>query len=660
MMKKRPIVYLLLFSFMLTILLPVSAPAATPSFSDTANHWAADYISQLASSGYIKGYTDGKFKPDNTMTKAEFTRVLIAALGNTATDTTTNSYSDIKGHWAKASINEAVKLGILVVSEDPNGFKPDEGIMRSQAAAMLVRALGKAPDSTPVSFKDKTTIDKSMYKGYIKTASDLGLISGFPDGNFEPFTTMTRAQVCTVIFKFLNQLNGTSGNLPASSTASFTGSVTTIAIGEQSYNIATTPIYLNINFQDIRVSSIISSTSSFKLNGLHTINLNSESDNPDLIVNNNRYGVKSYTISGNKLVVNTSCRKFNKISAGTYSFGSDYVKLYINSANSERYLSDLEIESEYNVKVAGKNYNLSQDKITVALNQDFYDIEKITLSTTETTAQLSKTDPVIFNGMSISDIMAIFTGTTTLSLSEIKSIDFILSGKRYSMSQVTMDAKGNFTYNGTTYSPVDVIMIVNNDTQYKINNVAVTNSKFLFYCSEGSNHEWVVINNEYYDFDDVRIIWGGGVYDLDEVMVASRNILRIDGRQYDLDSSFKVRYNNKVYDIERIEYDTDVQATVIKTGSQSSNNIANQPSKYVFYRGTSEYQEGTDNATIYVDGSWIDFDQILITDPSYLNYKNTSYTLIGIRVKIDKVEFKVIDTSWHGRTQVLDLYIEET
>ncbi|MDD2620307.1 MAG: S-layer homology domain-containing protein [Syntrophomonadaceae bacterium] len=658
-MKKKPLVCMLLIAFVLTFLLPVQAMAATQNFPDIKGHWAENYISQLAASAYVKGYLDGKFKPDNNMSKAEFITVLIASMGTSATDKTTNNYSDTSKHWAKAQINEAVKLGILVPSEDSSGFGPDEAIKRSQAAAFLVRALGKSPDSNPVSFADKATIEKSMYKEFIKTASDLGLISGFPDGNFDPFASMTRAQVCTVIVKFINNLNGTSGSLPAPNTTSTGGNINTITIGAQSYPINSTPIYFSIDFHDIRASSINAGSTSFSLNGLHTINLNSESNNPDIIVNNNRYGVKNYMISGNKMLVTASCRKFNKINSGTYTFGSDFVKLYINSANSEHYLSDMEISDEYNVKIAGKTYKLNQDKITVELNQDFYDIKKITLGDNDTIAQLSKTDPVIFNGMSMSDIMAIFTGTTTLNTAQISTIDFILGGKRYKMSQVIMDAKGNFTANSTNYSPVDVIMIIDG-TQYKINNVAVTNSKFIFYCGEGSTHEWVVINDEYYDFDDVRILWSSSLYDLNEVMVVGRNLLRIKGKQYDLDSSFKVRFGNKVYDIERIEYNSSLGVTEIRTGSLSSSNLANQPAKYVFYRNTSIYQEGTNNATLYVNGSWIDFDEILIIDPSHMSYKNTNYDLIGTRIKISKIEFKIVDTSWHGLTQVLDLYMEET
>ncbi|MEN6326286.1 MAG: S-layer homology domain-containing protein, partial [Syntrophomonas sp.] len=495
-MKKKPIVYLLLFSFMLTILLPVSTPAATQSFSDISTHWAKDYISQLASSGYIKGYTDGKFKPDNTMTKAEFTRVLIAALGSTAADETTNSFSDIKKHWAKASINEAVKLGILVTSEDPNGFRPDEGIMRSQAAAMLVRALGKDPDSTPVSFKDRLTVEKSDYKGYIKTASDLGLISGFPDGNFEPFTTMTRAQVCTVIVKFLNQLNGTSGNLAASSTTPVTGGINTIVVGEQSYNIGTTPIYFNIEFQDIRASSISSGTGSFKLNGLHTIDLNSESKNPDITVNNIRYGIKKFAVTGNNLIAYTDCRKINKIIIDQRTYKSDYVELYVNAATTDYFLSDLGIVDANTVKLKSDTYKLNKERISISLDNEqyFYDIEKISLGDTDTQPVLEECDPLVVKGLSRSDIAAIFSGYTTLDLYDLDDMAFIIDGEKYTFDKVELDASGNFIVDEENF-PVDKVIITKDDLKYDINKIIMDNGKFIFYCDEGTEHNWVIIDD---------------------------------------------------------------------------------------------------------------------------------------------------------------------
>jgi hypothetical protein len=65
-----------------TLVFPATALGAK-EFSDTKGHWAISYIQDLADQGYINGYPDGTFKPDRTMTKAEFTTALIGSLGIT-------------------------------------------------------------------------------------------------------------------------------------------------------------------------------------------------------------------------------------------------------------------------------------------------------------------------------------------------------------------------------------------------------------------------------------------------------------------------------------------------------------------------------------------------------------------------------------------------
>lgn len=656
-MQKKFLVSLLFLSLVFNSFIFFTPPlSAAGSFPDTRNHWAEDYIQQLSGLNYLAGYPDGTFKPDRDMSKAEFITVLTLSLGVEANDKTTLNYRDTAKHWALPRINEAVRQGILVPAEDPDGLRPDDSIKRSQAAAMLVRALGKAADNGPLPFNDRNEVEKSMYRGHIKTAYDLGLIAGFPDGNFEPFRNMTRAQVCTVISKFLTA-RGIS--VPLIPSVSPSGSIDTLALGELLFDLRTTPIYIKINFTDIKISSITAAGSSVLINGSHKVNLESGIDNPDLIINENRYAIRRYSLSGNKLVAYPSCRKFNRISPGTYTYNSDYIKLFINSVNSERYLSDLDIIDENTVKMGDKSYNLIQDKITIQLDKDFYDIKRIILGDKETTPQLNKTDPVLFEGLAMSDVLAIFTGTTTLNLTNLSRIDFVLGGKRYTMSQLKLDAKGNFTAGGNNYPPAEAIMIING-SQYRINHIDVNNSKFIFYCDAGSTHEWVIINNEYRNPDDVRILWDGGVYELDEIITVKRNVLRIKGRQYDLDSSFKLRFDNKTYDIDRIDYDASVQATVIETGKISTGYLANQPQKFIFFKGNSKLREGSNNVSVYVNYNWVDFSQILIADPVHLTYKNSSYELIGSRIKIDRVEYKVVDTSWHGLSQVLDIYLEET
>lgn len=71
---KRPFI---LFLFMLTLCISVpSAETAAVTFSDTQGHWAENYIYQTAGVGLIHGYPDGTFRPDQTITRAEFITIL--------------------------------------------------------------------------------------------------------------------------------------------------------------------------------------------------------------------------------------------------------------------------------------------------------------------------------------------------------------------------------------------------------------------------------------------------------------------------------------------------------------------------------------------------------------------------------------------------------
>jgi hypothetical protein len=116
--------------------------------------------------------------------------------------------------------------------------------------------------------------------------------------------------------------------------------------------------------------------------------------------------------------------------------------------------------------------------------------------------------------------------------------------------------------------------------------------------------------------------------------------------------------DNKTYYINDIDYDTSQETTIIDTGDLANNTMANQPSKLVFFNNNVEYQDGSIGATIYVDGNWITFDQIFISDASHFTYQNTTYALIGSQIKINDLTFTVIDTSWHGSTQVMDVYLQ--
>nr|WP_254075724.1 Ig-like domain-containing protein [Paenibacillus tritici] len=120
-----------------------SAVTSGVSYADlTAGHWAANAIDQVTRSGIMKGYGDGSFKPNQTITRAEMatmlSRLIPGAQGNAA------SFSDVAGHWAQAAINRMSQAGIITGYEDGT-FRPNQTLTRAEAVTIVNRALGIAP-----------------------------------------------------------------------------------------------------------------------------------------------------------------------------------------------------------------------------------------------------------------------------------------------------------------------------------------------------------------------------------------------------------------------------------------------------------------------------------------------------------------------------------
>lgn len=657
---KKGYVYILILAFFLAFCAPGPVTVAG-DFPDISQHWGKDFIVNLAAAGYIKGYPDGTFKPDNTVSQAEFISVLINCMGVTPTDTTSQYFNDTSKHWALGSINEAVKRGILLPSEYSNMLRPDNGLKRSQAAAMMVRALGKQEDNGTIPFTDQKDVESSQYRGYIKTAFDLKLLTGYPGGEFKPFEYITRAQMCKVILNFMEinaQAPVDSWQPPVDNNLTGSG-LTAIAVGDEVFDLNSTPVYFKTDFTNTRIYSLSYNNDYITVNSRYRFFLDSTINNPDIVVYNNCYGVDKFLVSGNKLVAYPSYHKVDSINHGNLKYQSDFVKLYINATYTEKYLGDMEIVGATTVKINGKTYDLNKDKITIELGSDFYDITRIDFGSTETLVRTVLTDKVIIKGIDMSDIAAIFSGDKSLDLDKIDRIDFIIDGERYSMSNVVIDASGNFTVRQETFAPEDVDMIVD-DTCYKIDYLKIYKDKFYFYCSSSENNYWVRLNKIYVDTDKIKILKDNVAYDIDQVLVVKRNVVRIKGKQYDIDSTFKCIYRDDVYDIDRIDYDSTLDCITINGTKTKDSYWANQPSKYVFFENDRKYQDGaTNDVNIYADRKWLNFDQIMVTDPAHFTYDGKNYNMIGALVRIGKVDFEVVDTAWHGQTRVLDVYLEK-
>jgi hypothetical protein len=118
--------------------------AKDPSnFKDIKDHWASDAISGLKASGITNGYSDGTFKPNNSISRAEIAAMLAAVINpNLAKET---KFKDILGNWAEAEINMLSDMGIVKGTVD-GLFKPNANATRSEALLMILRMLNSSLD----------------------------------------------------------------------------------------------------------------------------------------------------------------------------------------------------------------------------------------------------------------------------------------------------------------------------------------------------------------------------------------------------------------------------------------------------------------------------------------------------------------------------------
>lgn len=130
-----------------------------------ADRWSSSVINALAAKGIISGNEDGLFRPEDNITRAEMA-VFMAAL--TDSDYTAKTFSDIKGHWAEKSIEIAATQGWIAGYTDGT-FKPDKFITRAEAVLFINSALGRMPENAEdllpdmKVFKDNADSDKWYY-----------------------------------------------------------------------------------------------------------------------------------------------------------------------------------------------------------------------------------------------------------------------------------------------------------------------------------------------------------------------------------------------------------------------------------------------------------------------------------------------------------------
>lgn len=183
---------------------PATPPAAPPvpvALKDIAGHWAMASIEEAVAGGIVSGYSDGTFKPNQKLTRAEFAVMLINVLKpqGTGAELAFKDNAKIKG-WAADAVTQAVKAGIVSGYSDGT-FKPDATITRSEMAVMIAKAMKLDTSAgTATGFADDAKIP-AWAKGAVKAAKDNAIIGGRSGGMFAPNDTATRSEAVAILVK---------------------------------------------------------------------------------------------------------------------------------------------------------------------------------------------------------------------------------------------------------------------------------------------------------------------------------------------------------------------------------------------------------------------------------------------------------------------------
>lgn len=173
----------------------------TKTFSDITGHWADRNISAAMKLRMINGYANGKFQPNASVTRAEFTAMISRAFG-LGESAASASFKDTSSNWAAGYIDALADKG--VIGGYPDGsFKPNATISRAEMVAIIARMLNlnALATSTPTSFND---VDSSNWAAdVIAQASSANLVQGLSSSVFSPNGKATRAEAVTLIIRAL-------------------------------------------------------------------------------------------------------------------------------------------------------------------------------------------------------------------------------------------------------------------------------------------------------------------------------------------------------------------------------------------------------------------------------------------------------------------------
>lgn len=188
------------------ILTVTAETKAKVAFSDIEGHWAKNWIEKAVKLGFVSGYEDSTFKPDRTITRAEFSKLINNAIH---TEKKSNlSFSDMNSkEWFYEEVQKSVASGFFSGYEN-NTFRPNNPIKREEVAKVVSSAIttGEADGEGATRLTDYNTV-QDWAKPSVNAVYNKGYILGYPEGLYRPSKALTRAEAVKIIYEIIENEN---------------------------------------------------------------------------------------------------------------------------------------------------------------------------------------------------------------------------------------------------------------------------------------------------------------------------------------------------------------------------------------------------------------------------------------------------------------------
>lgn len=421
MINKKLLSGILCIVFLLSTL-SVSALTFSDVENDPTVSWAKPYINEMAELGYIKGYEDGTFKPNNTISKTEALILLSRMIGvndESFADSVEFAVDEYKGTLSKFATNYAKEVSFLLYT---GVLKADEldaylsssnkntALKRYEAAILLTKLLGAAEDVESNAFVSSSYADTveipDSARAYVEYVKDAGIMQGMGNNDkgqpmFSPNTSVTRSQMAKMLCSLVDILDVSTQTGVIVSVDKFDEKITITIDGNDIVNNLEASTKYKVNGKDVNLTdlsrgmhvkithiagkvSLIENNVSVKdsvIYGLVSSTKDSTTQAVTIADANDKSNIETYVLAENaKIRVNGAIDLFSKVKS------NDYVALTIvnglveslevvdKTTTASGTLDSIDVSGTYTVlNIADSNgnikaYEVSADGVDVSRN----------------------------------------------------------------------------------------------------------------------------------------------------------------------------------------------------------------------------------------------------------------------------------------------------